>query len=266
MSDLIDNNPSADGISLHNGNIIAVGVNNETWAICFTCLAPLSVFSSGTVHSASTKSVASSTKVQEQVADVVKIQEAVTSDVEVQDVNDNGLNFLPECNESCFVGKKNILCAPIFVEMNKSMLLETKFCFHQKCGTMDTSMKSPTSISSQPNYSQNLREDTERFSCSFNAGQQEIITGQLGTTFGEYAIVKDLNDDLLENWDTMYSAIDYSPPKMFGGIPIDPKLNWQIPFEKLDERPCIKALVIHLEEIFPYLTIDRIALQVIGKI
>ena len=76
----------------------------------FTCLAPLSVFFSGTIPSASTKAVARSTEVQEQVASIVKIQEAVTSDVKVQAVNDNGLNFLPECNNSCFVGKENIGC------------------------------------------------------------------------------------------------------------------------------------------------------------
>jgi hypothetical protein len=105
-----------------------------------------------------------------------------------------------------------------------------------------------------------ISEDTERFSRFFNVGQQEIITGQLGTTFGEYTIVKDLSDDLLENWDTTYSAIDYPPLKMFGGMPIDRESNWQIPFEKLDERPHIKALVVLFEEIFPYLSIDRIVL------
>ncbi len=105
-----------------------------------------------------------------------------------------------------------------------------------------------------------ISEDTERFCCSFNVGQQKIITGQLGTTLGEYATVKDLSDDLLENWDTTYSAIDYSPPKMFGGMPIDRKSNRQLPFEKLDERFRIKALVICFEKIFPCLSIDRIAL------
>ena len=105
-----------------------------------------------------------------------------------------------------------------------------------------------------------ISEDTERFSRSFNVGQQEIITGQLGTTLGEYAIVKDLSDDLLENWDTTYSAIDYPPLKMFGEMPIDHESNQQIPFEKLDERPLIKALVVLFEEIFPYLSIDRISL------
>jgi hypothetical protein len=110
MSDLIVNNPSAVGISLHNGNIIAVGVNNKTRAICFTCLAPPSIFFSGPVHSASTKAVTSGTEVQEQVVSIVEIQEAVTSNVKVQDVNDNGLHFLPECNNACFVGKENIGC------------------------------------------------------------------------------------------------------------------------------------------------------------
>jgi hypothetical protein len=69
-----------------------------------------------------------------------------------------------------------------------------------------------------------------------------------------------LSDDLLENWDTTYSAIDYPPPKIFGGMPIERESNRQIPFEKLDERPRLKALVVCFEEIFPYLSIDRIAL------
>jgi hypothetical protein len=99
-----------------------------------------------------------------------------------------------------------------------------------------------------------ISEDTERFSCSFNVGQQDIITGQLGTTFRESAVVRDLSDDLWEIWDTTYSAIDYPLPKMFGGMPIDSKLNQQIPFEILDERPRIKALVVLFEEIFPYLS------------
>jgi hypothetical protein len=89
MSDLIVNNPSAVSISLHNGNIIAVGDDNETRAICFRCLGPLSVFFSGTVATASTESVASDTEVQEQVSSIVEIQQAVTSNVVVQDVNDN---------------------------------------------------------------------------------------------------------------------------------------------------------------------------------
>ena len=110
MSDLIVNNPSAVSISLHNGNIIAMGDDNKTPAICFTCLFPLSIFFSEPVHPASTKAVASGTEVQEQVASIVKVQEAVSSVVEVQDVNDNGLNFLPECNDACFVRKKNIGC------------------------------------------------------------------------------------------------------------------------------------------------------------
>jgi hypothetical protein len=87
-----------------------VGDDNKTRAICFTFLAPLSVFFPGPVHSASTKAVASGTEIQEQVASVVKVEEAVTSSVEVQDVNDDGLNFLPECNNACFVGEKNIGC------------------------------------------------------------------------------------------------------------------------------------------------------------
>jgi hypothetical protein len=47
---------------------------------------------------------------------------------------------------------------------------------------------------------------------------------------------------------------------MFGGMPIDRKSNRQIPFEKFDERPRIMVLVVSFEEIFPYLSIARIAL------
>jgi hypothetical protein len=135
MSDLIINNPSAVSISLHNGNIIAVGDNDKTRAICFTCLAPLFVFFSGSkhgepdcklaeehfctkiletespsVHSTSTKAVASIFEVQEAVANVVEVEEAVASFFEVQDVNDNRLNFWPECKDACSVVKRNIGC------------------------------------------------------------------------------------------------------------------------------------------------------------
>ncbi len=257
MSDLIVNNPSAVGISLHNGNIIAVG-DNKTRGICFTCLAPLFIFFSGPIHHARTKVVASGFEVQEPVASVVKVQEAVTSVVEVQDVNDNGLNFLPECNNACFVGKKNIGCTHLrrYVRINKlgDYVLFTSHFWHHGYFNDESDKHF---ITAQLLTKRTISEDTERFSCSFNVGQQEIITGQLGTTLGEYTIIKDLSDDLLENWDTTYPAIDYPPPKMFGEMPIDRELNRKIPFEKLNERPRIKALV---KEIFPYMSIDRIAL------
>jgi hypothetical protein len=116
--------------------------------------------------------------------------------------------------------------------------------------SMDTSMKSPTRSSSQPDYLQDLQlmkiQSVFHTSC-----QEEFITGRLGNTVEEYSIVKDLSVDLLENWDTTYSATDFPPPK---------ELNRQIPFEELDEQPLIKALVNTFEEIFPYLSIDRVAL------
>jgi hypothetical protein len=230
---LIVNNPSAVGISLHNGNIIAVGDDNETRAICFTCLTLLSVFFTGTVNTASTKGVSSGTEVQEQVVSIVKIQEAVTSDVEVQDVNDHGLNFLPECNNSCFVGKENIGCTHLrrseqIKAVGDYVLFPSKMWHHGYC--YEESNKH--FITAQQFTKPTISEDTERFSRSFNVGQQDIITGQLGTTFREYAIVKDLGGVLLENWDTLYSAIDYNPQKMFRGMPIDCESNRQLPFEK----------------------------------
>ena len=47
----------------------------------------------------------------------------------------------------------------------------------------------------------------------------------------------------------------------FGRMPIDHESNCQITCDKLDERPRIKALVDTFEEIFPYLSIDRVALS-----
>ncbi len=44
MSDLIFKNPSVVGMSLNNGNIIQEADDNETCAICFTCLGPLPIF------------------------------------------------------------------------------------------------------------------------------------------------------------------------------------------------------------------------------
>ena len=49
MSDLIFNNPSVDGMSFNNGNIIEECNDNKTQAICFTCLGPLSIFFTGSV-------------------------------------------------------------------------------------------------------------------------------------------------------------------------------------------------------------------------
>ena len=98
-------------------------------------LAPLSVFISGFKHSepdcklaeehqnhgnwittrpspASTEAVASVFEVQKAVASGVEVQEAVASVFEVRDVNDNGLNFWPECKDACFIGKNEYWVHP----------------------------------------------------------------------------------------------------------------------------------------------------------
>ena len=36
---------------------------------------------------------------------------AVASVAKDQDVNNNGLSFLPECKDACFIGNKNIGCS-----------------------------------------------------------------------------------------------------------------------------------------------------------
>ena len=50
VSDLIFRIPSVVSMSLNNGNIIEEGDDNETRAICFVCLDPLSIFFTGSKH------------------------------------------------------------------------------------------------------------------------------------------------------------------------------------------------------------------------
>ena len=155
---------------------------------------------------------------------------------------------------------KRISGAPIPVRMYESTKLESTFCFHHNVHGYFNEESNKIFITARLFARPTINEDTERFSRFFTEGQEEFITGRLGNTVGEYSINKDLSVDLLENWDTTYSATDFPPSKGFGGQPIDRELNRQIPFEELDERPLIKALVNTFEEIFPYLSIDRVAL------
>jgi hypothetical protein len=79
--------------------------------------------------------------------------EAVASVAEVQDVNDNGLNLLPECKDACFIGRKNIGCSHCHTNVQINKVFDYIF----DVGTLDTSTKSPTRSSSQPNYSHDLQ-------------------------------------------------------------------------------------------------------------
>jgi hypothetical protein len=176
-------------------------------------------------------------------------------------VNDNGLNFLPECKDACFVGKKNIGCGHICknVQINEAgeYILFPSQCWHHGYFNEESNK---IFITAQLFARPTINEETERFSGSFTEGQREFISERLGSMVGKYSIIKDLSIDPLENWDSMYSATDFPPPKGFGRQPIDCKSNCQKPDEKLDERPLMKKLVDTFKEIFPYLSIDKVAL------
>ena len=127
-------------------------------------------------------------------------------------VNDNGINFLPECKDACFIGKKNVGCSHrrTNAQINKvgDYFLFPLQCWHHGYFN-DESNKN--FIAAQLFVRPTINEDTEHFSCSCNEGQQEFITGRLDKSVGEYTILKDLSVDLLENWGTTYSATDFPP-------------------------------------------------------
>ena len=67
----------------------------------------------------------------------------------------NEINFMPECTDACFKGKKEIECG--HRQKNVRINYVGQFIvFHLHVGTMDTSMMRPTRASSQPNYLQDL--------------------------------------------------------------------------------------------------------------
>ncbi len=139
ISDLIFKNPPVVGMSLNNGNIIEEGDNNKTRAICFTCLGPLSIFFTGSKHGEpDCKLVEGQFRSKNTVTEALPVQpaitQAVTSVAEDHDVNENVLNFLPECKDACFVGKTNIGCGHICknVQINKvgEYILFPSQCWH----------------------------------------------------------------------------------------------------------------------------------------
>ena len=106
---MIVKNPSVDGMSLNNGYIIEEGDDNETRAICFACLGlgPLSICQIPNWQKCNSFL---KTKWLKHYPSSLLSPKAVTSVAEDQDVNDNRLNFMPECKDAYFVGKKNIGC------------------------------------------------------------------------------------------------------------------------------------------------------------
>jgi hypothetical protein len=66
-----------------------------------------------------------------------------------------------------------------------------------------------------------------------------------------------LSNDLLQNWDSAYSADEFPPSKGFAGLSINWEPNRQISYEKLDQRLLIKAFVNTFEGLCSCLSIDK---------
>ncbi len=62
----------------------------------------------------------------------------------------------------------------------------------------------------------------------------------------------------MQNWDSTYSVDEFPPSKRFVGLSIDPESNGYIPYKKLDTQPLIKAFVNTFEELFLYLSINKV--------
>ena len=68
----------------------------------------------------------------------------------------------------------------------------------------------------------------------------------------------DFRDDLIENWDTIYSHTNYRPCKKFSGGPVDRASNRQIYKKHFHEVPLLKNLVDTFESMLPYLSVDLV--------
>ncbi len=68
----------------------------------------------------------------------------------------------------------------------------------------------------------------------------------------------ELRDDLIENWDTLFSHTNYRPCKKFTGSSIDRASNRQIHKKHFHEVPLLKNLVDTFESMLPYLSVNLV--------
>jgi hypothetical protein len=97
-----------------------------------------------------------------------------------------------------------------------------------------------------------IEGDTQRFTRSF-IQSNDLIECKL-----KDEQINNLTNDLLLNWDSMYSANEFSPCKGFDGLSDDWETNQSIPDNKFLKVPLIKELVHAFEKMFLYLTIDMV--------
>ncbi len=75
----------------------------------------------------------------------------------------------------------------------------------------------------------------------------------------------ELSDDLLNNWQILYSNPKYQSCKNFSGGPVDRASNWQIYRKHFSQVPLLKNLVDTFETMLPYLCIDLVWLTQIKR-
>jgi hypothetical protein len=70
--------------------------------------------------------------------------------------------------------------------------------------------------------------------------------------------LSELRDDLLNNWEILYSNPEYRPFKTFSGGPVDRESNRQIYKKRFTQVPILKNLVDTFETLLPYLSADLV--------
>ncbi len=68
--------------------------------------------------------------------------------------------------------------------------------------------------------------------------------------------LSELRDDLLNNWEILYSNPKYQPCKNFSGDPVDRESNRQIYRKYFTQVQLLKNLVDTFETLLPYLSVD----------
>jgi hypothetical protein len=82
---------------------------------------------------------------------------------------------------------------------------------------------------------------------------QQVTQGCL-----DESTLSELRDDLLNNWEILYSNPEYRPCKNFSGGPVDRESNRQIHRKHFNQVPLLKNLVDTFETLLPYLSIDLV--------
>jgi hypothetical protein len=82
---------------------------------------------------------------------------------------------------------------------------------------------------------------------------QQVTQGCL-----DESTLSELRDDLLNNWEILYSNPKYRPCKNFSGGPVDKESNRQIYKKHFTQVPLLKNLVDTFETLLPYLSVDLV--------